>query len=153
VCLIQERLKSLGLSLPVISRGAATYEPCSVAGNMLFLSGQGARNPDNSLRKGRLGETYSVEEGAQDAKTIGLQLLATAQSVIGDLNRIARIVKINGMVNATPEFVDHPKIIDACSKLYTDVFGERGRHSRTAMGAASLPGGIAVEIEAIFLLK
>jgi enamine deaminase RidA (YjgF/YER057c/UK114 family) len=150
---IQKQLESLGFVLPQVKRGPATYEPFSIVGNLLFLSGQGARNADNTLRKGKLGATYSVEEGAEDAKTIGLQLLATAQAALGDLDKIAQVVKIHGMVNATPDFVDHPKVIDACSRLYCEVFGERGKHSRTAMGAGSLPGGIAVEIEAIFALK
>jgi len=148
----RKRLESLGFSLPDLNRGNASYEPYSKVANLFLMSGQGARNVDNTLRKGRLGDTYSVEDGYRDAQTIGLQLLATAERAIGDLDKIVRVVKIHGMVNADAAFEDHPKVIDGCSKLFLEVLGERGKHSRTAMGASSLPGGIAVEIEAIFAI-
>lgn len=149
---IRERLEALGFSLPKLNRGTASYEPYCKVGNVLFMSGQGARNLDNTLRKGRLGDTYDVDEGYRDAQTIGLQLLAAAELAIGNLDNIVQVIKIHGMVNAEAGFVDHPKVIDGCSKLFLETFGDRGKHSRTAMGASSLPGGIAVEIEAIFAI-
>jgi enamine deaminase RidA (YjgF/YER057c/UK114 family) len=145
----RSKLTTLGLALPDVRRSAPSFEAGCIVGNLLFLSGQGARNADGSLRKGKVGAAYSVEDAAADAKTIGLQLLATAEALLGDLDRVTQVVKVHGMVNATPDFTEHPKVVDECSKLYNEVFEERGRHSRTAMGAGSLPGGIAVEIEAI----
>jgi len=151
--LVRQTLAQLGYALPEFTKRAAAYEPYCVVGNLLFLSGQGARNSDNTLRKGRLGGGYEVEDGVADARTITLQLLAAAEAALGMLDRIDQVIKINGMVNAVPEFVDHPKVIDGCSKLLLEVLGERGKHARTAMGVPSLPGGIAVEIEAIFAIR
>jgi enamine deaminase RidA (YjgF/YER057c/UK114 family) len=151
--LVRQTLEQLGLTLPEFAKRAAAYEPYCLVGNLLFLSGQGARNSDNTLRKGRLGDTYDVEDGVADARTITLQLLATAEAALGSLDRIARVVKVTGMVSAVSEFVDHPKVIDGCSKLLLEVLDERGKHARTAMGVPSLPSGIAVEIEAIFEIR
>jgi len=145
-----ERLSALGIKLPNIPTPVGSYAPYYRAGNLLFLSGQGARNEDGTLRKGRLGSGYTTQDGHDDARRIGLQLLATAQRAVGDLDNIRGIVKIFGMVQADADFKEHPKVIDGCSELFMEVFGERGRHARSAVGMASLPAGLAVEIEAIF---
>jgi len=143
-----ERLAALGLTLPNVPKPVGSYESYMRIGNLLFLSGQGARNPDGSLRKGCLGDTYQISDGYEDAKIIGLQLLATVKKAVGDLDKV-RAVKILGLVNATSGFTDYPKVIDGCSKLFLEVLGEQGRHARSAVGA-SLPAGLAVEVEAIF---
>lgn len=147
---IKQRLAELAIELPNVPKPVGSYASHYKVDNLLFVSGQGARNADGTLRKGRLGADYSVEEGYRDARTIGLQLLATVQAAVGDLEQVRGVAKILGMVQATPEFRDHPKVIDGCSELFLSVFGERGRHARSAVGMASLPAGLAVDIEAIF---
>jgi enamine deaminase RidA (YjgF/YER057c/UK114 family) len=145
-----ERLLALDIELPKVPMPVGSYAPYYRAGNLLFLSAQGARNADGTLRKGRLGDSYTTQEGYEDARRIGLQLLATVKEAIGDLDNILGVVKILGMVQADADFKEHPKVIDGCSNLFLEVLGERGRHARSAVGMASLPAGLAVEIEAIF---
>ncbi|RQR23274.1 RidA family protein [Burkholderia sp. Bp9142] len=147
---IAGRLSALSIDLPTVPAPVGSYASYYRSGNLLFLSGQGARNADGTLRKGRLGDGYTTEQGYDDARRIGLQLLATVQNAIGDLENIRGVVKILGMVQATPDFKDHPKVIDGCSNLFLEVLGERGRHARSAVGMASLPAGLSVEIEAVF---
>ena len=149
----EQRLAALGITLPVAPTPVANYVPFRLAGSLLFLSGQGPRNPDGSFMTGRLGDTVSIEEGYAAARLTGLQMLATAQLALGDLSRIEAIVKLLGMVNATPTFTDHPKVINGCSDLFVEVFGDAGRHARSAVGMGSLPHGISVEIEGIFQVK
>jgi enamine deaminase RidA (YjgF/YER057c/UK114 family) len=144
------RLLALGIELPMAPTPVGSYASFYRAGNLLFLSGQGARNANGTLRKGRLGDGYTTQDGYEDARRIGLQLLATAQGAVGDLDNIRGVVKILGMVQADVDFKEHPKVIDGCSNLFLEVLGERGRHARSAVGMASLPAGLAVEIEAIF---
>ncbi len=131
----------------------ANYVPYRWAGNLLYLSGQGPKNPDGSLCIGRLGRDTSIEEGYAHARLTGLGLLAAAKAAIGELSRIEAVIKLLGMVNAEPDFGDHPKVINGCSDLFVDVLGEAGRHARSAVGMGSLPGGISVEIEAILLIR
>lgn len=147
---VEQRVIDLGLKLPELLPFGGSYKQFYQVGNLLFLSGQGPRDEQGALRKGKLGAGYETEQGAQDAQAIALQLLATAKLAIGDLDKIVGVIKVLGLVNSTPEYVDQPKVIDGCSKLFKAVLGDAGNHSRSAVGAVSLPGGIPVEIEAIF---
>jgi len=148
-----DRLKELGLELPPVATPIANFVTHVQEGNMLYLSGQGPREADGHLHKGKLGGGISIEEGYAHARLTGLNLLAAAHHALGDLGRVKRVVKLLGMVNAVPEFEDHPKVINGCSDLLVNVFGERGRHARSAVGFGSLPGNITVEIEAIFAVE
>jgi enamine deaminase RidA (YjgF/YER057c/UK114 family) len=145
-----QRLEELGLTLPTPSVPIATYVPFVRTGNLLFLSGQGPREADGRLNTGKVGGDIGVEEAYGHARLTGLNLLAVAHLAIADLGRVRRVVKVLGMVNGTPEFGDHPKVINGCSDLFEAVFGEAGRHARSAVGMGSLPNRITVEIEAIF---
>jgi enamine deaminase RidA (YjgF/YER057c/UK114 family) len=149
----EQRLAALGLTLPAVPSPVANYVPYRLAGNLLFLSGQGPKLPDGSFQAGRLGKDASVEDGYRAARTVGLQLLAVAKSAVGELSRIEAVIKLLGMVNAEPDFGDHPKVINGCSDLLVEVLGDAGRHARSAVGMGSLPSGIPVEIEAILLIK
>jgi enamine deaminase RidA (YjgF/YER057c/UK114 family) len=149
----EEKIASLGLTLPTVATPVANYVPYRMAGNLLYLSGQGPRLANGLLGIGKLGRDISIEDAYEHAKLTGLSLLATAKAAIGELSRIEATVKLLGMVNAEPDFGDHPKVINGCSDLFVEVLGEAGRHARSAVGMGSLPGGISVEIEAIFLIK
>jgi enamine deaminase RidA (YjgF/YER057c/UK114 family) len=147
---IDQRLKELGIEIPDVPTPMANYVPSVRTGNLLYLSGQGPRLADGTFKTGRAGAEVSVEEAYQDARLVGLQLLAAAKKALnGDLNRVKRVVKLLGMVNSTPEFGRQPQVINGCSDLLVEVFGEAGRHARSAVGMM-LPGNISVEIEAIF---
>ncbi|KGJ17522.1 RidA family protein [Paracoccus sanguinis] len=148
---IDARLTELGLTLPDAPAPAANYVPHVQSGNLLFASGQISAGPDGLIR-GRLGEDMDVAAGAAAARACGLALLAQARAAAGSLDRIARVVKLTGFVASTPEFTDQPEVINGCSDLMVEVFGDRGRHARAAVSAAALPRGVAVEIEAIFEL-
>ena len=143
-------LKQLGLELPTPATPVANYVPYVLANGFLYLSGQGPRRSDGSMSKGKVGDTVSLEQAYLEAQLTGLNLLAVAHLALGDLGRIRRTVKVLGMVNATPEFGDHPKVINGCSDLFVNVLGEAGRHARSAVGMGSLPGMMPVEIEVIF---
>lgn len=145
----EERLASLGIELPTAPAPAANYVPYRLIDNMLYLSGHGPKLPDGSYRAGRLGRDMSVEEGYKEARLTGLLLIATAKQALGDLSRIKAVVKLFGMVNAEPDFAQHPMVINGCSDLLVEVFGEAGRHARSAVGMGSLPNRMSVEIEAI----
>ena len=149
----EEKLASLGLTLPTVAPPVATYVPFRLAGNLLFLSGQGPRRADGSYSVGRLGRDASIEQGYADARQTGLQLLSVAKAALGSLARIEAVVKLFGMVNAEPDFADHPKVINGCSDLFVEVLGEAGRHARSAVGMGSLPNRMTVEIEVIFLVR
>lgn len=128
----------------------ANYVPAVRTGNLLYLSGQGPRHGDNEFKIGRVGETVTLEEAYEHARLVGIQLLAAAnQALEGDLSRVKRVVKLLGLVNSTFDFGKQPQVINGCSDLFVQVFGDRGRHARSAIGAI-LPGNITVEIEAIF---
>jgi enamine deaminase RidA (YjgF/YER057c/UK114 family) len=127
------------------------YRPCVISGGFAFVSGHGPLKADKSLITGRIGRELDVQAGKAAARQTGLAILATLQASLGSLNRVKRVVKILGLVNSTPEFTDHPAVINGCSELFAEVFGkEVGVGARSAVGAGSLPGNIAVEIEAIF---
>ena len=149
----EQRLAALGLALPVTPIPVANYVPFRWAGNMLYLSGQGPKMPDGSYQIGRLGKDAMVEDGYRAARLTGLQLLAVAKSAVGELSRIEAVVKLLGMVNAEPDFADHPKVINGCSDLLVEVLGDAGRHARSAVGMGSLPNRMMVEIEAILLVR
>ena len=145
-----KRLKELGIELPPVSPPVANYVNAVRVGNLLFLAGKGGRaGPDGKRAKGKLGREYTVEQGYQHARDTGLELLAVMRHELGSLDRVKRVVKVLGMVNAMPEFADHPKVINGCSDLFVEVFGEKGRHARSAVGMGSLPLQIPVEIECI----
>ncbi len=140
----ENRLKELGLTLPELSDPVANYVHAVRTGNLLFLAGKGPTGV-----AGKVGKEFSEQEGYEWAKQVGLLLLAVMRRELGSLDRVARVVKILGFVNAAPDFQRHPQVINGCSDLLVSVFGERGRHARTALGAGSLPFQIPVEIEAV----
>ena len=150
---IDARLKDLGISLPDAPAPAANYVPYVQTGNLVFVSGQISQGPDG-LIKGRLGADMDVAAGTAAARRCGLSLIAQAKAALGgDLDRVARVVKLTGFVNSTPEFTDQPKVVNGCSDLMVEVFGDAGRHARAAVSAPALPLGVAVEIEAVFEVK
>lgn len=150
---IEQRLAELGLTLPEAPMPAANYVPFVQTGAQLYVSGQISQDA-NGLIKGRLGADMDVAQGAAAAQRCALSLLAQARAACGgDLGRIARVVKLVGFVNSTPDFVDQPKVINGASDLMVAVLGDAGRHARSAVSAASLPFGVAVEIEAVFELR
>ncbi len=145
----EAKLASLGITLPSIPKPVANYVPYVRTGSLVFLSGQGPRKPDGSMATGKVGAGVTVEEAYQHARLVGLGLLAAMKDAAGGLDNVKRVVKLLGMVNGVPEFGDHPKVINGCSDLFVEVFGDRGRHARSAVGMGSLPNNITVEIEAI----
>ncbi|SOC13997.1 RidA family protein [Rhodobacter maris] len=146
---IAARLNALNITLPEAPMPAANYVPFVRTGNLLFVSGQISAGPDG-LITGKLGTDLSVEEGAAAARRCGLALLAQARAATGDLDKVKRVVKLVGFVNSAPDFTDQPKVVNGCSDLMVEVFGDAGRHARSAVSAGALPMGVAVEIEAIF---
>lgn len=150
----EARIKELNLELPPPPKPAGVYQPVVVVGNFAYVSGQGPLLPDGTLIRGRVGADLDLAAGKAAARQVGLTMLATLRTELGDLNRIKRLVKLLGMVNCTPDFGEHPKVINGCSELFADVFGPgNGIGARSAVGMGSLPGNIAVEIEAIFELN
>lgn len=145
----ETRLKELKIELPPIPKPAGQYVHAVRTGNLLFLAGKGPHNPDGSTPTGKVGRDVTTEEAYKHARSVGLTLIAVMKETLGSLDRVKRVVKVLGMVNAVPEFGDQPKVINGCSDLFVEVFGENGRHARSAVGMGSLPGGITVEIEAI----
>jgi enamine deaminase RidA (YjgF/YER057c/UK114 family) len=146
----ERRIKELKLEISAVSAPVANYVNAVRTGNLLFLSGKGPRpGQDGKRANGKLGREYTVEQGYQHARSVGLDLIAVMRAELGSLDRVKRVVKVLGMVNAVPEFEDQPKVINGCSDLFVEVFGERGRHARSAVGMGSLPMGIPVEIECI----
>jgi enamine deaminase RidA (YjgF/YER057c/UK114 family) len=145
----EKRLKELKLDLGKVSPPVANYVNAVQTGNLLFLAGKGPRAVNGVRPKGKLGREYTVEQGYEHARTVGLDLLAVMRTELGSLDRVKRVVKLLGMVNAVPDFEDQPKVINGCSDLFVQVFGDKGRHARSAVGMGSLPMGIPVEIECI----
>ena len=146
------RLAALGIELPPPAPPIATFVTHVIEGNVLYLSGQGPREADGFLHTGKVGTDVSTEKAYADARLTGINLLAVMHDALGDLSRVRRVVKLLGMVNAAPDFLDHPQVINGCSDLFNAVFGEAGQHARSAVGFGSLPGNITVEIEAIVAL-
>ena len=149
----EARLKELGLVLPSLGKPVANYLPYRLAGSLLFLAGQGPRDEQGAALTGKLGAEISIEEGYRRARLVGLGLLAAMRDALGSLDRVDFIVKLLGMVNAVPNFNDSPKVINGCSDLLVEVFGEAGRHARSAVGNVMLPNQISVEIEGIVAVK
>jgi enamine deaminase RidA (YjgF/YER057c/UK114 family) len=149
----EARLKQLGIVLPNVPTPVANYVPYRLAGNLLFLSGQGPRDEKGNTLSGKVGAEISVEEGYKRARLIGLGLLAATRQALGSLDRVEAVLKVLGMVNAVPDFKDHPKVINGCSDLFVEVLGEAGKHARSAVGMGSLPNQISVEIEAVLAVK
>ena len=150
---IEQRLKELNITLPRVGSPLGNYVHARRAGNLLYLSGKGPENADGTMPRGKLGAGVSIDEGYRHARQIGLVLIAAIKDELGDLDRVEGIVKVLGMVNAAPDFADHPKVVNGCSDLFVEVFGEAGRHARSAVGMSSLPAGIPVEIEVIVVVK
>jgi enamine deaminase RidA (YjgF/YER057c/UK114 family) len=146
---IAERLTELGISIATPRPPQANYVPAVRAGDLVFLSGTGPYKPDGSIVTGKVGADLTLEDGYEAARLTILASLASLQAEIGDLERVRRIVKLLGMVNCTPDFTRQPEVINGASDLLVEIFGERGRHARSAVGMAALPRNIAVEIEMI----
>lgn len=144
-----KRLAELGIELPKPPAPVASYVPAVIAGPLMFISGQLSLE-GGKLITGKLGQDLDIETGQKAARACALNLIAQAQMALGDLDRIRACVKLTGFVNAAPDFIDHPKVINGASDLMAQVFGDAGRHARAAVGAGSLPLGAAVEVEAIF---
>jgi len=145
----EKKLKELRIDLGKVSAPVANYVNAVRTGNLLFLAGKGPREEMGRRPHGKVGRDYSVEQAYQHARSVGMDLLAVMRAELGSLDKVKRVVKVLGMVNAVPEFQDHPAVINGCSDLFVQVFGERGKHARSAVGMGSLPMGIPVEIEVI----
>ena len=145
----EQKLNELGLTLPQPSKPVANYLPAVRAGNLLFVSGHGPRNDGITKLSGKLGRELNAEEGYQAARNVALNCLASIKDTIGDLNKVKRVVKLLGMVNCTDDFKDQPKVINGCSDLLVAIFGDAGKHARSAVGMQALPNEIPVEIEMI----
>ncbi|MFT3677126.1 MAG: RidA family protein [Chitinophagaceae bacterium] len=147
---IEEKLAELGLELPVLPGSKGIYKSCLQTGSHVYVSGHVSIRTDGSFIKGKLGLDISDEEGQLAARQCGLAILTSLKKHLGDLGRIKRVIKLLGMVNATPEYEKHPVIINGCSELFASLWGEDGIGVRSAVGMGSLPGNVAVEIEGIF---
>ena len=145
---VLERLRAAGVTLPDARPPVANYVPFVITGNLLFISGQVSITPDG-LIKGRLGEDVTLEQGQHAARACAINLIAQMRSALGDLERVTRIVKLGGFVNAAGDFVDIPKVVNGCSDLMVEAFGEKGRHARSAVACPVLPMGAAVEVDAV----
>ncbi len=145
----EQKLQSLGIVLPAPTNPVANYVKFVRTGNLIFLSGHGPANAEGKYTTGKLGKELSIEEGYNAAKLTGINLLSTLKAAVGDLSKVKRIVKVLGMVNSTEQFSDQPKVINGFSDLMVAIFGDKGKHARSAVGMASLPMNMAVEIEMI----
>jgi len=150
---VEQKLKELGVELPLASAPVANYVNAVTSGKLVFLSGKGPKQADGTYITGKVGRDLTEEEGYAAAKLVAINQLAALKAEIGDLNRVSRIVKVLGMVNATPDFENQPEVINGFSDFMVEVFGDKGKHARAAVGMASLPRGICVEIELIVELK
>ncbi len=150
---IETRVKELNLQLPPAPKPVGVYKPMLVAGNMVYVSGHGPLLADGSLIKGRVGQDLKLEDGKAAARQTGLAILATLRNGLGSLDRVQRVIKVLGMVNSTPDFTEHPQVVNGCSELFAQVWGsDTGVGARSAVGMGSLPANIVVEIEAVFEL-
>ena len=146
---VEAKLAALGLALPPVPSAIGNFDLGSVDGTTLYLSGQGPLLESGELARGKVGLEVGVDEAAHHAMRAGLVLIGAMKIILGSLDHVAHIRKVFGMVNCTPDFAEHPKVINGCSDLFCEVFGERGRHARAAVGMGSLPGNITVEVDAI----
>lgn len=150
---IEAKIQELKLELPEAPKPGGIYNPVVQVDDMLYVSGHGPVKLDGSMHTGRVGDDLTEEQGVEAARAVGLTMLATLKQYLGDLDRIERFVKVLGMVNAAPDFKRHPQVINGFSELLVEIFGENGRAARSAVGMGSLPGNIAVEVEAIVQIK
>lgn len=146
---IEQRIEELGIKLKTPGSPVANYVNAVRTGNLVFMAGKGPRLPDGGNVVGKVGDSLTVEQGYEAAKLSAIAQLAALKAEIGDLNKVVRIVKVTGMVNSTPDFTNHPEVINGFSDLMVEVFGNRGKHARAAVGMGSLPRNIAVEIEMV----
>ena len=146
---IDNKLKELGITLKAPPSPVANYTPIQQTGILIYLSGQGPRNENGEFITGKGGSDITAEEAYDLARNTAINLLSAMNSYLGSLDRVSKIVKVLGMVNAEPDFKDHPIVINGCSDLFVEVFGEKGKHARSAVGMGSLPNNMAVEIEII----
>ena len=147
---VEDRLKELGIALPETAAPVANYVPFVRSGNTLYVSGQVSRDASGPIL-GRLGDGVDAAAGSAAARTCAIQLVAQVRAALdGDLERLVRVVKLTGFVNSAPGFTDHPKVVNGASDLLVEVFGDKGRHARSAVGVAALPLGVAVEVEGVF---
>ncbi|MCC7250398.1 RidA family protein [Hyphomicrobium sp.] len=149
---IEARLAELGISLPAAPNPVANYVPYIVSGNLLLISGQIAKAADGTIVTGALGRDVSLEDGQAAARLCALNILAQASAALGSLDRIGQVLRLTGFVNAAPEFTDHPKVVNGASDLMVDVLGDKGRHTRAAVGVSGLPMNSAVEVDAIIAI-
>ena len=149
----EQRLQQLGLVLPTVSTPRGNFDAYVLDGHTLYLSGKGSPLRNDMAVVPKVGSEISTDEARQHARDVGLHLIATMQAALGDLSRVRRVVKVLGMVNAVPDFMQHTEVINGCSDLLVEVFGDAGRHARSAVGVGSLPRGFAVEIEAVVSIK
>ncbi len=147
--LIEDKLKEIGYELPPPPPPGGSYVPAVRTGNLVFLAGVVSRRADGSTIVGKLGRDLTIEEGYEAARLCGLNLLSNLKQELGNLDKVKRVVKLLAMVNSDPEFPSPPAVANGCSDLFVELFGEKGKHSRSAVGLATLPNGAAVEIEAI----
>jgi len=147
---IDQRLAELNITLPTASDPAANYTNCVEAGGLLFVSGKGPLSPGSKPPKGKLGREFTTKQGYEFARATGLDILSVVQLALGNLDRVARVVKLQGFVNATEDFEEHPQVLNGCSDLMVEVFGKKGIHARSVLGAASLRGGLPLVIESVF---
>ena len=149
----EANLKAKGITLPTPTTPLANYVGAVQTGNLLFLSGHGPTRPQGTFTHvGKVGRELTLEQGYQVAREVGLNLLATTRVALGSLDRVGQVLRLTGFVNATPEFTDHPKIVNGASDLMVEVLGDKGRHTRAAVGVSSLPLGSAVEVDAIIAI-
>jgi len=148
-----DNLTRLGLTLPLPPEPIGNYVPWRLGANLLFLSGVGPRNANGVSIIGKVGQALTIDQGYEAAKLCGLNLIANMRAALGSIDRVDTILKVFGMVNAAPNFIEHPKIINGCTDLFVAVFGENGRPARSAVGMGSLPQNISVEIEAVVLVR
>jgi enamine deaminase RidA (YjgF/YER057c/UK114 family) len=146
---IEQKLKEQGISLPVAAKPVATYVNAVRVGNLIFLAGKGPLKTDGTYITGKVGKDLSIQEGYDAARLTGINALAALKAEIGDLNKVKRIVKVLGMVNCESNFMDHPKVINGFSDLMVALFGDKGKHARSAVGMGSLPMNTCVEVEMI----
>lgn len=146
---IEDKLRDLGIELPKAAAPAANYVPYVMAGGLLHIAGQITFTADGGLVKGRLGADMDIVDGAAAARLCGLNLVAQIKAALGSLDRVTRVIKLGVFVNSTPEFTDQPEVANGASNLMVEIFGDVGRHARSAVGVAALPRGVAVEVDAI----
>ena len=150
---VEERIKELGIELSKPGKPVANYVNSVLTGNLVFMAGKGPRRPDETMVTGKVGDDLTIEQGYEAARLTAVEQLSALKVQIGDLNKVERIVKVLGMVNADPSFTSHSAVINGFSDLMVEVFGERGKHARAAVGMGSLPSNIACEIEMIVQIR